>query len=1264
VGQKNPSKNELLSQIAQLKGQVAALREHLAERSGEAGPVYGQIAGSLREVLWAVDLNFRFTYVSASVKDLLGFTVEEAIGSDALESLVPESRDQVREYFQVLLPQETEHPDPDERLRLELEQICKDGSRLWVEIEPRFLRDENQVPIGIVGVSREITHRKKAELELEQYRDKLEELVEQRAIELADSEKRYRLVAEHTTDTIWTTDMELNLTFVSPSVELLRGYTVEQTMAQRIDEVFSEDSIQRAQKLLAEELSREGTQERYRTRERQIEMEVSRREGATVWVEMNVTFLRDEYDKAIGLLASSRDITERRISHQAQVNQLALIEAATDFIGLASLDGKVTFLNSAGRKMVGLETDQQIATTRIQDYTPNPDNLTKKIIPAVQKQGIWTGEGNLRNFKTGQMIDVQISTFLLRTSPKAPPRAMATVMRDITDRNRVARALARERSAFRIIAEASLRTESTEELCRRVLKGLSETLDFELGSVRIYRKSDRMLLPTVTIGLDEQIAAGQIKLVSLDDPLNFAAYTGRTGKPIFAPDVNIHPIAASHSARIRELKLKTLVSWPITNPNGELAAVLQLGTRSPILLSDSDRTFFATVAELFGLALQRRKAEEALVESEQKYRSLVETASDCIYIVQDGTVKYANPQLTDLLGVTAEKLQGSSYERFISSEQIERIEQLYARHIAGEKDLGIIEVVLVAENGKKIDVEMNASMVPFEGRDATMVIVRDVTDRKAAQVALGQSEQRYRLLAENSSDAIWMLGLDGKFIYISPAVEKLTGYTPVEVMAMPFERFLDLETVEGIHKKVAKELGRDSNDRTPSGVLEFRQRTKDGRLIDIEVMVTWFLDDSGNPIALQGSTRDITQKKMAERALQRAKDELEERVLQRTSDLERSNQKLIRQIDQRKKAQADLAIGEARYRTLFESAPDGVFIVGRDSRIQDCNAMFCKMSGFTKEELVGVRPIDLVSAGSRFDESRFVGQLDRTGMSEDEVELICKDGHRFPMWSKATMIKDPRGRFVHTIVHCRDITTRRRMETDLAAKASEVELYNDILTHDLNNINQTTLTYINMLLSGDFGDLNPDQDRFLGTCQRQIDRCTSLIEKIKTLSELRTSPSGPLTSINVGKVIEKVIETLQETYSGREVKIEFEYSNGKMASADQLIRQLFHNLFENALKHAGTDRVEIRVRMELVERDGRSFVEVAVEDNGPGVRDEQKLSIFGRFECSRPHKGSGLGLAIVRALAERYHGSVWVEDRVPGDQTAGARFMVRLPFAG
>ncbi|MBA4367067.1 MAG: hypothetical protein C0403_05445 [Desulfobacterium sp.] len=139
---------------------------------------------------------------------------------------------------------------------------------------------------------------------------------------------------------------------------------------------------------------------------------------------------------------------------------------------------------------------------------------------------------------------------------------------------------------------------------------------------------------------------------------------------------------------------------------------------------------------------ERNRAEAALIESEEKHRNLVERANDGIIMVQDGVIEYANPRIEEISGYSRVELLGKPFIDYIDSAESSRVGDHYLRHLSGEQIESVYETAIRHKDGRKIDVEFNSGVVPYRGRAAVLVIIRDISERKRAE------EERERLITE------------------------------------------------------------------------------------------------------------------------------------------------------------------------------------------------------------------------------------------------------------------------------------------------------------------------------------------------------------------------------------------------------------------------------------------------------------------------------------------------------------------------------------
>lgn len=261
---------------------------------------YRLLAENVSDYIWFADRNLRPTHVSPGVTRLLGYTPEELMARKLEDQMSPDSVALVRKLYAQEMAKEKkgsqEQPQPQV---LETEYRRKDGSTFWAEIRVNPVFDSEGNIVSIVGITHDISDRKKAEEWLR------------------ESERRYRLLAENVTDVIWARDLNLRLTYVSPSVTRLRGYAPEEVMAEPLEKAYSPNSWALLQKVYAEELAEERRDAKDLSRTRTLELEHRCKDGSTVWAESRISAIRDAEGKIVEILGVTRDITERKKAEEA-----------------------------------------------------------------------------------------------------------------------------------------------------------------------------------------------------------------------------------------------------------------------------------------------------------------------------------------------------------------------------------------------------------------------------------------------------------------------------------------------------------------------------------------------------------------------------------------------------------------------------------------------------------------------------------------------------------------------------------------------------------------------------------------------------------------------------------------------------------------------------------------------------------------------------------------------------------------------------------
>lgn len=265
-----------------------------------------------------------------------------------------------------------------------------------------------------------------------------------------------------------------------------------------------------------------------------------------------------------------------------------------------------------------------------------------------------------------------------------------------------------------------------------------------------------------------------------------------------------------------------------------------------------------TAANVLGAAIQRTQAEEALLESEEKYRLVVDNANEGIVIAQDGMLKFANHTAAEWSGHTENTLKTQSFLDFVHPEDRELVMEHYLKRLSGEEMPGPYSFRMIDRNGQTRWIRNNGVLIEWEGRPATLNFLLDNTKRKKAVDALAESEEKYRQLFESESDAVMIFdAATRQFEDANPATLNLFGYAKAEFLE------LTVEDISAEKDKTRASVDKVIQDDTQSINVPLRCfKRKDGTVFPGEISAGKFI--SGNRKKMIGAVRDITDRLQAE----------------------------------------------------------------------------------------------------------------------------------------------------------------------------------------------------------------------------------------------------------------------------------------------------------------------------------------------------------------------------------------------------------------
>jgi PAS domain S-box-containing protein len=651
----------------------------------------------------------------------------------------------------------------------------------------------------------------------------------------------YRLLAENTADIIARCDMKGILTYVSPSCRSY-GYEPEELVGQPGDvNVHPEDRtrfLANTADLLADRpVDRAADREhRFRTRGR-----------GWVWLEGSPQIVRDEAGVPMEILSVFRDVTERKSKVELFENAF---HHAPIGMALVSLEGEFLKINAAFCRIVGYPEPEMLALdfqaiTHPDDLHADLDLLTRVVageIPSYQMDKRY-----LRS--DGAVVWARLSVSLVRDADGQPKHFVSQV----------------EDLSAHVAAQAAL---------------TQRTLDLEAAKAAALTTNKLMRAA-------EEIA--HMGYWTWDVATRTATWSEETWRILgLKPDaegpnftrVNAmrHPEDREPAARVFEAALKT--GEPFNNefriilPGGEVRHLLSRG----IVTMEAGRA-----KSVFGVMMditELKRAEAAVRDSEARYRLLTDNATDVIACYgTDAVFTFLSPSLASVMGYEPGELVGQPVTAFMHPQDIGPTLRRFAAYLRRGRTAEPIRFEYRAYRKDGALVWLEAQAKAIYGDQGQIVefqdVVRDITERKAVEAALADSEMRYRVIAENCTDVITRTNLKGILTYVSPSITQVAGYEVDELVGLDAAIFMHPDEVEQTREAYRRTL---NGDRVEGGPVTYRARHKTGAWIWLESNPTLVRDAQGAPLELIDVTRDVSLRMQLEAELRDARDAAEAAV--------------------------------------------------------------------------------------------------------------------------------------------------------------------------------------------------------------------------------------------------------------------------------------------------------------------------------------------------------------------------------------------------
>ena len=619
--------------------------------------------------------------------------------------------------------------------------------------------------------------------------------------------------------------------------------------------------------------------------------------------------------------------------------------------------------------------------------------------------------------------------------------------------------------------------------------------------------------------------------------------------------------------------------------------------------------------ELQNEITRRKKAEKILKNNETELKNVFNSLNDLIFVMgkNDCFEAYYSSDKNELY-VSPEKFLGKSVYEIMPKE----VSKAYKKTAKKVRKTGISEdyEYFLQINGEKQWFSSRLNL--HDDKERIVASVRNITAQKKTEKNILDSEKKYkdlynmiRLMSDTVPDLIWAKDADGKFIFTNEAMCKklLSAKDTDEPIGKTDMFFANRERNKYPENKEWHNFGEICvnsdkvvlKNKKPQRFDEFGN--VQGKFLFLDVYKAPIFDEKGKIIGTVGSARDVTR----EKALEKERQKDHEKIIQAKKEWEQT----------------------------FDSVSDIIMIINKNYEILRANKAFYRNFGLRPEKIIGSKCKDFCIKSYNNVKKCPANFVFQEGKEKSEIlynELLKK----YYLYSVSPLMDN--GKIWGVVSISRDITEIKKTEENLKHHQEHIELINKILRHDLTNHLAVIKSAINIYKN----------ERDKGLLDEASNRVFSSVELIRKMKNLETviSSDKQLSPINIKEVLKRILSDYRA--------IEFKVSGKASVMADDALYSVLNNIIQNAVEHGKASRINIKIQ------EKQENFEIRIEDNGVGIPDEIKKSIFEEGFKFGEKGHTGLGLFIVKNAVKNYEGNIRVEDNIPN----GTVFILELKKSG
>jgi PAS domain S-box-containing protein len=679
-----------------------------------------------------------------------------------------------------------------------IEQYESANGMRWVQTDKIPIFDKDGFPAGLVGFAQDITERKQAEDALRQ------------------SEEKYRTILEDIKEGYWETDLAGNFTSFNNAICRIVGYDKTEMLGMSYRAYTGTEDVDKVYQAFNQV---------YRTGKpiRNMNYEIVQKDGSTRFAETSVFPRRNDKEEIIGFRGVSHDITEHKNMEEAlkhsEERYRTILDEMQDGYFEVDLAGKWTFVNEANCRLMGFSREELTGKSY------------RAIFPSEDAKKVYETFNQI--YLTGQPVRGSIFKVIRKDGSTGLGEFTAFPLQNEKGEIIGFRGIGRDVSEHMQMEEALRRS---EERYRTVLDEMEEGY-YETDLDGNYTFFNDAICKKLGYSREELMGMSfQVHTEPEDAKKIFEAYyeVFRTNKPLkwFSP------------AQIRKDGARIFAEDSIScrrNERGEI-----IGFRGV----SRDIT-------------QHLQMIGALSQSEEKYRSILETIEESYYEVDlAGNFTFFNETLRRGFGYSKEELMGMNYKVYTPPEIVKKVFGAYNQVYRTGEPLGWFPMEQIRKDGTRLVLEN--SILPMRNEKGEITgfrgVGRDVTERKQMEEALRQSEEKYRTVLENMKEAYYEMDLTGNYTFFNDALCRHLGYSKEELLGMSYNVYVPPEK----SKEAFEIYNRIYRTGEPAEMFDVVQIRKDGKRIFVESSASPIRNEKDEIIGFRGVIRDVSERKRAE----------------------------------------------------------------------------------------------------------------------------------------------------------------------------------------------------------------------------------------------------------------------------------------------------------------------------------------------------------------------------------------------------------------